>query len=27
LIMALAHAVYGWTTAAVVDARERSTRE
>ena len=27
LIVALAHAVYGWTTAAVVDARERSTRE
>ena len=27
LIMALAHAVYGWTTAAMVDARERSTRQ
>jgi hypothetical protein len=27
LIVALAHAVYGWTTAAVVEARERSTRE
>ena len=27
LIVALAHAVYGWTTATVVDARERRTRE
>jgi uncharacterized membrane protein YagU involved in acid resistance len=27
LIVALAHAVYGWTTAAVVDARDRSTRK
>jgi hypothetical protein len=27
VIVALAHAVYGWTAAAVVDARERSTRE
>ena len=27
LIVALAHVVYGWTTASVVDVRERSTRE
>jgi uncharacterized membrane protein YagU involved in acid resistance len=27
LIVAFAHVVYGWTTAAVVDARERSSRE
>jgi Na+/proline symporter len=27
VIVALAHAVFGWTTAAVVDARERSARE